>query len=189
MESSSSASLNSSIEILDMHEEELNGTSVTNTTDDEEFLAVRLKNRELEQKVSAAEEKFKEMERKNEDVIKINQVCMMIFCQMFKKSPLCLGFFLCNMHFQELVDKVKALEKVAQGQKSQENQRRAEMNQMAQLSTMSKMLAELKEIKVESLKQSLFAQEIHQETTKQSNDIQAINTESAKQVCMKILHM
>ena len=87
MESSSSASLNSSIEILDMHEEELNGTSVTNTTDDEEFLAVRLKNRELEQKVSAAEEKFKEMERKNEDVIKINQVCMMIFCQMFKKSP------------------------------------------------------------------------------------------------------
>ena len=87
MESSSSASLNSSIEILDMHEEELNGTSVTNTTDDEEFLAVRLKNRELEQKVSAAEEKFKEMERKNEDVIKINQVCMIIFCQMFKKSP------------------------------------------------------------------------------------------------------
>ena len=189
MESSSSASLNSSIEILDMHEEELNGTSVTNTTDDEEFLAVRLKNRELEQKVSAAEEKFKEMERKNEDVIKTNQVCMN-FCQMFKKIPIqCSGFFLHNMHFQELVDKVKALEKVAQGQKSQADQRRAEMNQMAQLSTMSKMLAELKEIKVESLKQSLFAQEIHQETTKQSNDIQAINTESAKQVCMKILHM
>ena len=93
MESSSSASLNSSIEILDMHEEELNGTSVTNTTDDEEFLAVRLKNRELEQKVSAAEEKLKEMERKNEDVIKSNQVCV-IFCQVFKKSPLCLGFFL-----------------------------------------------------------------------------------------------
>ena len=91
MESSSSASLNSSIEILDMHEEELNGTSVTNTTDDEEFLAVRLKNRELEQKVSAAEEKFKEMERKNEDVIKINQVCMMIFCQMLKNPHTMFG--------------------------------------------------------------------------------------------------
>ena len=93
MESSSSASLNSSIEILDMHEEELNGTSVTNTTDDEEFLAVRLKNRELEQKVSAAEEKFKEMEEKNEDIIKTNQVCM-IFCQMIKNPHVWVCFYI-----------------------------------------------------------------------------------------------
>ena len=58
------------------------------------------------------------------------------------------------------------------------------MNQMAQLSTMSMMLAELKAIKVESLKQSGFAHEIHQETAKQSNDVQANNTESTKQVCV-----
>ena len=72
--------------LRNMHFQELID-KVTKTPDEEELLAVREKNRELEQKVSAAEEKFKEMERKNEDVIKINQVCMMIFCQMFKKSP------------------------------------------------------------------------------------------------------
>ena len=74
---SSSASLSSSIEILNIVEEELNGNSVTNTRtipDEEELLAVKKKNRELEQKASAAEEKFKEIEEKNEDIIKTNQV-------------------------------------------------------------------------------------------------------------------
>ena len=62
-------------------EEELNGNSVTNTPDDEKLLVVKKKNRELEQKASAAEEKFKEIEEKNEDIIKTNQVWISVKCQ------------------------------------------------------------------------------------------------------------
>ena len=54
----------------------MNGNSVTNTPEEKKLLMVKKKNRELEKKVSAAEETFIEMEEKYEDIMKTSQVCM-----------------------------------------------------------------------------------------------------------------
>ena len=66
-------------------EEELNGNSVSNTPAEERLLVMTKKNKELEQKVAWAEEKFNEMVEKNEEICKVNQVTSNTSLQTFVK--------------------------------------------------------------------------------------------------------